>query len=773
MTRYALYRVRILSMPIMWLFGILKIILLLYICDNLIVDSLAGVGSCLEDNSCKSDASCLVEDDINTNINKFISRMAEYSIFIDGFDMNASDAEGEKPASGAKTYSDGTPILYDTAGNVLPLCSVPTQKIKFCYSPVGGSRQCFTMDPTSVTDNYKYIQGAFFRSIDTGSKICIQVLGSLGWTTMGCKYNTAGSTMSLAYDPCYVSPSCADRAKQHSKGFFPMSSVIVECVKESVEKAMLSEETCKDEHGNVKVNILPQMQNALRKTVMSALMLYVVLFGIRTALGPSAPDKGEWFVFVMKMILVLYFSVGIYMGNKTTNPHSAYSVNSSYEDGLSKYLVPYSMGIANSLANIAFQAGGNSNLCSYTPCTLCQHCAGCVDYDPGYEYLALWDALDCRIAFYFLIVAPKDAAGQIGGSGINSSVPLPIFNYNIFSAIGAAFFSLQILFIILALCFAILFVSVCVFFIHTYVIALIAIGIMIYIAPIFVPMALFKPTKAYFDGWSRMLLSFIMQPMVISGFLALMLTIFDQAFYTNCEWNKSVVSGSTPFFEFATNQPDACQKSFGYAMAKMLSSDSVISTKTAAIFFDISVLSSLPNNVFNGLLVIVIFSCLFYFFAESVSAIAADITGGPSLGALAIGPNAITNKALDLAEKAVNLVMAAFTVATAGAGAGVTVATQTAKQAAKEAAKQAVRAGVKAATSAVKEGTKSALQSGAESTTQRGGNTSNNQATKSQGISARTDFGSSSESSSGASRSETVTRKDLSSSSSKSTEDKG
>ncbi|MFV9897995.1 MAG: type IV secretion system protein [Rickettsiales endosymbiont of Dermacentor nuttalli] len=749
--------------------------LMLVLCNNfIIIDSFAGTGSCLEDNNCKSDASCLVKDDINTVLGNYIPNKYEYSIFIDGFSMNAPDAEGEKPAPGAKTYSDGTPVLYDNAGNPLPLCSVPSRKIKFCYSPIGGSRQCFTMDPASVSDNYKYVQGAFFRSIDTGAKICVQVLGSLGWTTMGCKYSTDGSDISFVHDKCYVSPSCSDRAKQHSKSFFPLSAVIVECIKESVEKAMLTEETCYDEHGNAKVNILPQMQNALRKTVMSALMLYVILFGIRTALGPNAPDKGEWFVFVIKMILVLYFSVGVYVGNNKTNtvPNSSYSVNSSYKDGLSKYLVPYSIGIANSLANIAFQAGGNSNLCSYTPCTLCQNCSGCVNYDPGYEYLALWDALDCRVAFYFMIMAPGDRAGGIGNDGLNGSVPLRVFQYNLFSAIGASFFSLQILFIILSLCFAILFVSVCVFFIHTYVIALIAIGIMIYIAPIFVPMALFKPTKAYFDGWSRMFLSFIMQPMVISGFLALMLTIFDQAFYTNCIWDKSTVLGGTPFFDLAANQPDTCLKSFGYTMAKMLSSNSVISTKTAAIFFDISVLASLPNNIFNGLLVIVIFSCLFYFFAESVSAIAADITGGPSLGTLAISPNAITNKALDLAEKAINVVMALFTVATTGSvGAGVTGIAQTTKQAAKEAAaKQVVETGVRAAVSAAKESTKSALKSGAQSTAPTGGIS---QAGQSRGVAASSDFAVAS-----GSKSDTVTRKDISSSGSTSskstsTEDKG
>ncbi|MGG2309867.1 type IV secretion system protein, partial [Salmonella enterica] len=47
---------------------------------------------------------------------------------------------------------------------------------------------------------------------------------------------------------------------------------------------------------------------------------------------------------------------------------------------------------------------------------------------------------------------------------------------------------------------------------------------------------LFAPTKSYFDGWLRLMISYSLQPMVVAAYMAMMLTVFDQAVFGNCQF---------------------------------------------------------------------------------------------------------------------------------------------------------------------------------------------------------------------------------------------
>jgi type IV secretion system protein VirB6 len=87
----------------------------------------------------------------------------------------------------------------------------------------------------------------------------------------------------------------------------------------------------------------------------------------------------------------------------------------------------------------------------------------------------------------------------------------------------------------------------------------------------------------------------------------------------------------------------ACTNSIGYTMNAIRVGGSATST-IEAIFFSITVLNpSTVAQLFKGMVALVLFAFLFYYFAEMLSDFAADLTGGPSLGGMAINPNAVTN----------------------------------------------------------------------------------------------------------------------------------
>ena len=100
---------------------------------------------------------------------------------------------------------------------------------------------------------------------------------------------------------------------------------------------------------------------------------------------------------------------------------------------------------------------------------------------------------------------------------------------------------------------------------------------MTYISPIFIPMALFTRTKAYFDAWLKICISCAIQPAVMAGFIALLLTMYDSAIYKNCEFMRydynydSDVKFATFELRLPKTDVDQCKNSVGYKMLQYYS----------------------------------------------------------------------------------------------------------------------------------------------------------------------------------------------------------
>ncbi|WP_194966902.1 type IV secretion system protein, partial [Rickettsia endosymbiont of Cardiosporidium cionae] len=371
---------------------------------------------------------------------------------------------------------------FDMTGAEKSRCSIPSNDIKFNFSfwGIDGPKiEEYTFKNGDI--NFWLLPPTIIKVTHQGDKICAQVLLITGFQSLGCKYRPDPSFYcSTNYDPiygcrdpetrmknnCFVGRSCAKNAEKNSKGLIPMTSTVVQCAKETLHRIFVDQSDCK---GSKETNIssFSSFQDSMRNIIRVALTIYVAVLGIKILLGSDIPSRGEIFIFFMKFILVLYFSTGIYTGKG----------KDKYTDGITTILKPALEQTTTSLSRIVFNAGGAEGLCNYTKS----------NYKGGYGYLALFDAIDCRLLHYLGI-----SVNHITGA---------VSSIKVFAMILPALLSFQLIFMIMCIIFVIYLLSITIFFTYLYIIALIAQHILIYMAPIFVAFALFNFSKGYFEAW--------------------------------------------------------------------------------------------------------------------------------------------------------------------------------------------------------------------------------------------------------------------------------
>lgn len=626
-----------------------------------------------------------------------LTTLGLFSAYSDSFHMDGADDYGDTvngcnkdyypdpPKSSGGTSSDGVihKSRYCEEGDTSSDCD-PN---KPDCDPKGGMYVCYNqwvVDANCITGCYRdmcdWVQDGFgpkwywappgtFRVAKIGDKLCTQFDTTLGYQSIGCKYLPQCETFVLEED-CFVAPSCYRKDAQESRSILPITAVIVQCISESVTSLFYEDDRCSNsEDSSYSVTSFPGFQDTMRNAVRSCLMLYVILFGLKTVLGADAPNKKEMFIFGAKFLLVMYFSVGINI-NINTNQEAEYS------DGITKYMLPLFINGSSDLANIVYTAGGSEGLCSYTD----------ESYPDGYSYLSLWDSIDCRILYYFGIDQSTFTEDVIELSNLK-----PI----LLGLLLPAIFSFQLIFLVFSIMFFLFFLSIIIYFVNVTVISIILITILVYLAPVFVPMVLFDVTKKYYEGWLKLAISYALQPMIIAAYIAMMMTIYDQTMFGDCvfkkEYSSIILGGYTrdeiPIFKIcdpndASNGTDCtgyttaanvcnsndascttdnnitlCAESIGYILNPP--DGAGFTNDIDAIFFVITVLkSNVASDMLNGLITLCLFGYLFYKFADMLGEIAGELSGGPAIGSAAGDPMALVkeagNKALSAAKAAIS-----------------------------------------------------------------------------------------------------------------------
>lgn len=387
-----------------------------------------------------------------------------------------------------------------------------------------------------------------WKVIKEKDKMCVATQSFAGWIPIGCKYIKEPFPVSIYADFLDMTPEgrgalekltslttcgnmggCYKRTHEHSRASIVMTGPLIECVREMIAKLMISSAVCSfDDVKNVLgsnsrvTSALYQFQKNMHRAVTAMLTLYVIFFGFRIVLSGNVPEKSELVNFAVKFLFVTYFSVGI-----NINPGSDNDLNRM--DGMIQWAFPFLLDGMNQLASWIINASP-SQLCKFND----------VYYPDSLRHLQLWDSLDCRISHYLGLDAiqtmmVENASRNHDFSRLDFlSFPIPPYIYLLIPAVISGNWTL----ISLALMYPLLIISVGAFIVNATVVCMISIVILGVLAPLFVPMYLFNYTKGYFESWVKLLISFMLQPMVAVTFMTTMLAVFDFGFYGTCKYAK-------------------------------------------------------------------------------------------------------------------------------------------------------------------------------------------------------------------------------------------
>lgn len=465
------------------------------------------------------------------------------------------------------------------------------------------------------------------------------------------RLNGQGGKIFVGYDNAgcfssYVSEACYNQAGSKSLAPIPVTSMIVQCIKESLDNLVAGKGSPNGE------SFISVAQKRLKNTVTAVLVLALVLFSIK-AMSGGVQRPQEMYMLIIKFALVIYFTTGNTM--------------SHYYGELTR--------LSNGLSEIVLKASSESKSKG-----ICNYKANDYKYSTGnYSYLAPWDRLDCRILFY--LGAPLDGiGGKIGTGGVATLAVLlgaaPVLLVA-GSVIGIIFAGGQILIALVAIFMAILLMMVILWLCYVFILSLVALSVIIILSPLFIPMVLFQHTKGYFDGWVKELITYSLYPVILFAFLSFMFIACDKIYYNKLnfepdnsyEENQAETSDSKKkkWFKLKDGECDNNKTTLACMMQNY-------SFKKSTILglFDFTYME-FGSSLIGELLKLCLVLFLFYHFLNILPNMAAELAGNHR-AALGSGqtPGQMVGKALSAAKAAAGGVagVAAAAVKKARGGAG-------------------------------------------------------------------------------------------------------
>jgi hypothetical protein len=225
---------------------------------------------------------------------------------------------------------------------------------------------------------------------------------------------------------------------------------------------------------------------ALEPIIQAAVTLAVVLLGAALLTGLIEKPARDVFVFLLKLAMVVYLV-------QTSTVQWVYDSSIETMDALTDSV-------------FTFGKGGEVE-------------GRCTPHDED----ILWDRVDCMLDV--IIGIKQEGSGAQNKvspdkSGIKRGM-MHFFYANMTSGGMGAMIGLLGLYTLFSFVFAVI------KSLHTYLAAVLALSFILILMPMFVPMLMFKATRNYFDKWYRISISFILQPVLLFGFLSLMMVAFD------------------------------------------------------------------------------------------------------------------------------------------------------------------------------------------------------------------------------------------------------
>ncbi|WP_250296929.1 TrbL/VirB6 family protein [Wolbachia endosymbiont of Oedothorax gibbosus] len=419
----------------------------------------------------------------------------------------------------------------------------------------------------------------------------------------------------------YVSEACYNQAGSKSLAPIPVTSMIVQCIKESLDNLVAGKGAPNGE------SFISVAQKRLKNAVTAVLVLALVLFSIK-AMSGGVQRPQEMYMLIIKFALVMYFTTG---------------------DAMQKHY-GYLTKLSNGLSEIVLKASSESK-------GICNYKAEDYEYDRAgnkvsYSYLAPWDRLDCRILFY--LGAPLEGiGGKIGTGGVVTlaillgTAPVLLVAGSI---IGIIFAGGQILVALVCIFMAVLMMMVILWLCYVFILSLVALSVIIILSPLFIPMVLFQHTKGYFDGWVKELITYSLYPVMLFAFLSFMFIACDKIYFKNLNFDKeeiTILDNKKQWFKLKDGECDNNETTLACMMQNY-------SFKKSTILglFDFTYME-FGSSLIGELLKLCLVLFLFYHFLNILPSMAAELAGNHR-AALGSGstPAQMVNKALSAAKAA-------------------------------------------------------------------------------------------------------------------------
>ncbi|MFP3035991.1 MAG: type IV secretion system protein [Wolbachia sp.] len=445
----------------------------------------------------------------------------------------------------------------------------------------------------------------------------------------------------------YVSEACYNQAGSKSLAPVPITSMIVQCIKESLDNLVAGRDSSgnllKYESGNKKGSFLSVAQKKLKNTVAAVLVLALILFSIK-AMSGGVRGPQEMYMLIIKFALVIYFTTGDTM--------------SHYYGELTK--------LSNGLSEIVLKASSESKgICNYNAGT---------DYEytlhtgkkVSYSYLAPWDRLDCRILFY--LGAPLDGIGGKIGTGsvgilavLLGAAPVLLVAGSI---IGIIFAGGQILVALACIFMAVMMMMVILWMCYVFILSLVALSVIIILSPLFIPMVLFQHTRGYFDGWVKELITYSLYPVMLFAFLSFMFIACDKIYFNKLSFEKEeikVLGNKKQWFKLKSGECDKNEDT----LACMMQNYSFKKSSLLGLF-DFTYME-FGSSLIGELLKLALILFLFYHFLNILPEMAAELSGNYRAK---LGSGATPGKMMSKAFSAAKAIAGAVGKASSGDAAG-------------------------------------------------------------------------------------------------------
>ncbi len=426
----------------------------------------------------------------------------------------------------------------------------------------------------------------------------------------------------------------ADLAPINNRGF---SSPLVQCFKESLQNMLLNkagDTKCQnpDEFPNNNIcasghysyqkdnplttpSFFGRLQDNLQTIIKIALTISITLFGAMVLLGGEPVGKKKILTYVLKIALVMFFAAG---------------------DGWQHGFVDGILSSSNDLSDIMMRLDYSTDPAHLDGCQFPKYNYADTDletkynnpsYPPGREYIKIWDTLDCKLA-------------RALGFGPDLSVP------NLVKMILAGFLTggLGIIFLIGTFMFAFFMLSVVMRAMHIFLMATVAIIILIYVSPITITLAMFERTKGIFDGWWKQILGMALQPVILFAYLGIYVGLFDQLMMGSATFRGD---GRSVPKTISCNAPDANNTSiyciFGVADIKTY-------TGLEIIGIGLPLLANMNQDKLNTIIKAAFIMFIFAQFIDKISTLASELVGGSQLDSKSPSAMAMASKAFGVAR---------------------------------------------------------------------------------------------------------------------------